>query len=263
MSYIPNTPSLDYVVASTGKTLEGVTAKIYNIFGYRNQWNSNTALGDVAAYLTGGQDLVNIHAVGTTYYINSTSVQDLTAGTGVDRLRIVYLDSAGLQQVITASLNGTTAVSIGAGFTYIQWMESYHSVTEERVAAGSVTISSINGVATEATTMEMIQIGFNRSESMRYKIPAGSTGYLLGFNVDANGTGATARLRAKIFNDDGTASNAHHFLAVATLKDGSSHEEDLHYRRLPAGVVVKLSAIPTQITLGNKITGSAHIMVVT
>lgn len=262
MSFVPSIPDLDYFVQTTGKTTSGTTAVIYNIFGYRSQWNSNSVLGDVCAYLAGGQDKMNTPAVGTTYYINSTSAQDLTAGSGVDRIRIVYLDSAGAQQVSTVNLNGTTAVSIGAGYTFIQWMESYHSTTADRVAAGNLTISSINGAATEATTMEMIQLGGNRSESLRFKVPTGKTAYLKGYNVQANGTSGTLKLRATIFSDTRAISNAYHFLDVMTLKDGGMAAEDLHYETIPAGAIIKLSVVPAQIAAGNKITGSVHFMVV-
>jgi hypothetical protein len=219
-------------------------------------------MGDCCAYLVGGQDAMNTPSVGTTYYVNSTSAQDLTGGTGVDRIRIVYLDGSGNQQVTTASLNGTTAVSIGTGFTFIQWMESYHSTTADRVAAGDLTISSINGVATEATTMEMIRAGGNRSQSFRYKVPTGYHAHIIDYDAESSGTTMDVRLRATVFADDDSLSNAYHFLDVATLLTGTVHDDNMYYREVPAGGIIKLSAIPTAKTAGNRLTGSMHIVVI-
>ena len=147
--------------------------KLYSLKGYRRQWASNTLWNDLAAYLVGGQAQLNTPVAATTLYIISTSAQDLTAGTGVDRVRILYLDATGHEHTVTASLNGTTAVSIGAGFTFIQFMESYHSTEANRVAAGAISITSTNGAAAEATTFEQIRAGGNRSQSCNYKVPTG------------------------------------------------------------------------------------------
>jgi hypothetical protein len=205
---------------------------------------------------------MNTPSVGTTYYINSTSAQDATGGTGVDRIRIVYLDASGDQQTTTANLNGTTAVSIGSGFTFIQWMESYHSTTADRIAAGDLTISSINGVATEATTMEMIRAGGNRSQSLRYKIPTGYHGHILDYDVEASGTTMDTKLRATVFSDDDSLSTSYHFLDVASLSSGGTHTADMRYREIPAGAVVKISAIPGAKVAGNRLSGSLHLLVI-
>lgn len=252
---------IEFCIAHSG-LIENKVAYTYNIFGYRNQWNSTSVLGDCAAYLAGGQDSINTPIVETTYYLNSTDVQDLTAGTGVDRVRIVYLNSVGAQVAMTANLNGKTAVSLGAGFTAIQWMESFHSTTPNRIAAGDITISSINGVATEATTMEMILSGGNRSQSLRYTIPAGYKAHLLDLDSESSGTTMNCKLRATVFTDDNTISNTYHFLGVYTLASGSTHNGNMLYQPIPAGATVKLSAIPTAKILGSRLTGSLHILII-
>ena len=173
-----------YNIEQTGFLNSKIASNI-TIHGYRRQWANTTGLNDLCAYLVGGQAKMNTPAVGTTYYINSTSAQDATGGTGVDRVTIYYLNSANVMQSVTASLNGTTAVSIGSGFTFFQYMESYHSTTADRVAIGNITISSINGVATEATTMEMIQAGIDISRSGRFKIPTGYHAHLTDFHFSS------------------------------------------------------------------------------
>ncbi|MFA7269922.1 MAG: hypothetical protein WC073_11305 [Sterolibacterium sp.] len=239
--------------------LLGCPASIYTIHGYRRQWSSTSVLGDLAAYLVGGQAKINAPAVATTYYLNSTSAQDLTAGSGVDRVQIYYLDSAGNEQLMAASLNGTTAVSLGNGFSAIQWMVSYHSVTADRVAVGAITISSVNGVATESTTMEMIRAGGNRSESFRFTVPTGKKALLIDYHVSTAKTGAAAtfdtKLRGLSFMYDDAISNAYHFIKVVSMVDGVSFSEDLHYRKFPAGSVIKLSVIPSAAGDGTIVSG--------
>lgn len=258
-------PSLEYEIRSTGY-LNGKVAEVFTILGYRRQWSSTTLQGDVAAYLVGGQQKINTPSVGTTYYVNSTSAQDATGGTGVDRVRISYLDSTGAQQTVDANLNGTTAVSIGSGFTFFNMMESWHSVTADREAAGAITISSINGVATESTTMEMIRAGGNRSQSFRYKVPTGRVAYLIDYHVSSTKQGAAAQYevqtRALIFNDAANGlATSYHFLKGASIVDGAQWGDEYHYEKLPAGAIVKMSVIPSSAADGNVISGSLDLIV--
>jgi len=239
----------------------------YTLQGYRRQWASSTVYNDVASYLVGGQSAINTPDVSTTYYINSTSAQDTTAGTGVDTVRVTFLDVDGKQQTVTANLNGTTAVSIGAGYTFFQWMESDHSTQVNRVAAGKLTISSINGVATEATTMEAIRAGGDRSQSLRYKVPTGTHAHIHDYHASAVklGGGSTnyeVQVRATVWADDGTLSNGFHFLRGAYLTDGETTADGFHFREIPAGAVIKMSVIPSATGDGNIITGTVDIAVI-
>lgn len=260
----PSYASMEYEIRHTGY-LNGKKAEIFTMLGYRRQWSSTTLQGDVAAYLVGGRQKINTPAVGTTYYVNSTSVQDATGGTGVDRVRISYLDATGVQQVVDANINGTTAVSIGSGFTFINMMESWHSTTDDREAAGAITISSINGVATEETTMEMIRAGGNRSQSFRFKVPTGRHAHLIDYHVSSTKLGAPAtyevQTRALVFNDSNDGlSTSYHFLKGVSLTDGSQWGDEYHYKGLPSGSVVKMSVVPSSSADGNVITGSLDLI---
>lgn len=244
--------------------VNGKAAELISIFGYRSQWASTSVQGDVCPYLVGGQNAMNTPSSATTLYINSTSAQDATGGTGCDRLRVVYLDASGVQQVGTYNLNGTTAVSIGTGFSFIQWMECYHSVTSLRAAAGNITISSTNGVALESTTFEMIRANMSRSESMRYQVPAGRHAHLIDYHTSATKQGAAQQyevtLRGTQFANDGL-SNTFHFLKTISIVDGAQYSEDMHYKSLGPGVVVKMSVIPSSLAAGNVIRGGFELIV--
>lgn len=264
MSFIPSkVANPEWETAHMGM-IDGKTAELISILGYRSQWSSTSTQGDICPYLVGGQAAMNTPSSGTTLYIVSTSAQDLTGGSGVDRIRIVYLDASGNEQTVVANLNGTTAVSIGSGFSFIQWMESYHSTTADRVAAGNLTISSTNGVATEATTFEMIRANTNRSESLRYKVPTGKHAHVIDWHIGAMKQGASqiyeVSLRATQFSNNGL-SNTYHFVDTTALVDGASYNEDLHYKEFEEGVIIKASCVPSSASAGNIIRGGIDMLV--
>lgn len=250
------------VAASFDGFFRGQVAKNVFIMGRRDLgWSSTTILGDAAQYLNTTQALVNTQDVGTTYYLNSTSANDTAAGTGARTVRIVYLDTNGAQQVTTATLNGTTAVSLGAGFTYFQWME-VASVGSGTVSAGDLAITSINGVATVATTMEFIKAGGNRSLSGRYKVPTGYSAYLTGWGAHAISANMDTRLRATVFADDRTLPTVQHFQDNMYLPSGTSDDETLAYLCCPAGSEIKVSATPASAPAGNRLDCSFRLILI-
>ena len=247
----------DFLAALTGY-VEGKIAKNVYILGRRSTFNSTTVFQDVCTYLVGGQNGMNTPAVGTTYYLNSTSANDTAAGTGTRTVRTVYLDASGNQQVRTDVLNGTTAVSIGAGYTAIQWCENA-TVGTNLTAVGDITISSVNGAATEATTMEMIRAGGNRSLSGRYQVPTGYSFYLIGWYSAAINRWMDTRLRVDVFSDDRTTSpGVFHFNGTMFLAADVSLDKDLHYLKCIAGSIIKISTIPEATAGSARIDASIH-----
>jgi hypothetical protein len=251
----------EYQVQHLG-TLNGKTASMYHIMGSRTLgWSSTSILGDACEYLDTSQALMNTPTSGQTLYLVSTDVNDDgdPAGTGARTIRTVYLDANGVQQVRTDTLNGTTPVSIGSGYTFIQWME-VASVGSSEVSAGNITISSTNGAATVATTFEYIKAGGNRSLSGRYKIPSNCHGHLVHWDAAAISNTMDTRIRATVFADDGTLSTVYHFVDRVFLGSGIATSQDLEYRELPANSVVKISAIPGGAPAGNKLDCSFSII---
>lgn len=259
----------EYAVASNPMALNGKTAELITILGYRRQWASLAVYGDVCPYLVGGQSSMNTPSAGIVQYMVSTSAQDLTAGTGVDRVRITYLNAAGVEATMDVSLNGTTPVSIGSGISFVQMMESWHSTTPERYAVGDVTISSVNGVATESTTVEMIRATHNRSQSGRYKVPTGRHVHLIDYHISVvkiTGGGSTQHdtaVNATVFNDraDGIA-NTYRLVRGVSITDGTVFSDTCHYRYMPEGTILKMSNKPTAIADGNIVKTSIDLLVV-
>ena len=247
----------EYAVASNPAALNGKAAELVTVHGYRRQWSGTTVYGDVCPYLVGGQARMNTPDPGVVQYLVSTSAQDLTAGSGVDRVRITYLDSAGVEQTVDASINGTTPVSLGSGISFVQMMESWHSATSDRYPVGNITISSVNGVATESTTVEMIRATHNRSQSGRYKIATGRHGHLIDYHVNVVKLGAGSEVHdvaveATTFNNKTNGlSNAFRMLRGCSLADGVPYTDDAHYKYLPPGTVIKMVDKPTAAGDGN------------
>jgi hypothetical protein len=252
--------SPEYAVQHEG-TLSGVAAALYHIMGSRTLgWSSTSVLGDACEYLDTSQALMNTPTTGQTLYLVSTSASDTAAGTGARTVRIVYLDSNGLQQVRTDTLNGTTPVSIGTGYSFIQWME-VASLGSAEVSAGNITISSTNGAATVATTFEYIKAGGNRSLSGRYMIPSDCHGHLIHWDAAAIANTMDTRIRATVFADDNSLSSVYHFIDRAFIASGENITQGLEYRSLPANSVVKVSAIPGGAPAGNKLDCSFSLIV--
>ncbi len=250
---------LEYEIQHEG-SINGVPASLYHIMGSRTQgWSSTSVLGDACEYLDTSQALMNTPTSGQTLYLVSTSGNDAAAGTGARTVRTVYLDANGVQQVRTDTLNGTTPVSIGSGYTFIQWCEVASTGTSE-VSAGNITISSTNGAATVATTFEQITSGGNRSLSGRFKVPSDCHGHLVHWDAAAIGTSMDTRLRATVFADDGALSSVYHFLDRAFLASGANITQLLEYRDIPSNAIIKISAIPGNAPAGNKIDGSFSII---
>lgn len=253
MSYDPflnPTPSAPPELTAASLGLYGTkAASIVSVLARRTTFNSATTFQDVCQFLVGGQNLYVAPVVGTTYYAASTSANDVAGSAGVSKVRLISLDATGLQQVTSVTLNGTTAVSIGSGYTYFQWMESSEMGTAGIVAAGDITISSVNGVATESTSHLLIKAGANRSMDGKYRVPTGYTAYQVEWYSAAINQDMDTRIRATCFNNDRTASpGIFHFQDTMNLAAGQNQHQPLNYLTLIAGVDVKMSTIPKATT---------------
>ena len=254
MTFLANYNSTEFEVAFTG-TVKGKTANRITIMGTRTLgWSSTSIFGDACEYLNTSQPDMNTPTTGQTLYVRSSSAADASAGTGIRTLRIVYLDASGSQQTVAATLNGTTPVSIGSGFSFIQWMES-ETVGSGGVAAGNITLSSnAAGAPTVAETFEYISTGGGKSLSGRYKVPTGYSAYAIDFDVSAIGNTMDMRLRADVATHSrALTAGVFHFQDRAFLAAGTSRSNSLKYTKFPAGSVLKISASPGAAAAGNKL----------
>ena len=265
MSYFQNVTVLPpELAAPLLGTVNGKTATVWSILGSRSQgWSSTSVLGDACEYLDTSQANMNTPTTGQTLYLVSTSANDAAAGTGVRTVQIVYLDSSGNLASTTKTMNGTTPVSCGTGFSFILWMEAA-TVDTGGVAAGNISLSSTNGAATVATTFEYIAAGGNRSLSGRCKIPTGYNGYLLSWSAAAVSATMDCRIRTDVLAYDRSLSaGAVHFQDRVFLASGGKQDQaPLRYLKCPAGAVIKVSAIPGSAPAGNKLDCSFGLLLV-
>lgn len=235
----------------------GRSAMRWRIFGSRSKgWSSTSILGDAAEYLDTSQPRINAVNSATTYYIRSSSASDdgSPVGTGVRTVRIYCLDTAGSPTTITATLDGTTPVSIGSGISYFLWAE-VATIGSNTVSVGNITISS-NAVGAPAVSeiVEYIAAGGNRSLSGRVKVPTGYSGFLLDWGASAISATMDTRLRGDFLQDDiSLSSGVFHFLDRMFLAAGGQDVSDLHYDPVPSGAEVKISAFPGGTPAGNKL----------
>ena len=251
----------EFEIARTGM-YRGKVANVAYCLGRRTLgWASNGSLGDVSNYLNASQSNNTAVLAGVEYFIRSTSNQDATGSTGIQSMRVITLDAGGYQKIITVALNGTTAVSLGADLSYVQYMES-DSVGSSGTAVGDITIASVSGVPTVAQTIEKITAGDGRSLSGRVKVPKGFTIYLRSWSVSAVGSTMDSRLRGKAFTDNRGLSSGFHFQSNAYISAGQNYFLPFEYLKFDSGSEIKISAIPGNAAAGNRCDASIGFIMI-
>jgi len=239
------TEAAPMTIARTG-LYNGKTASAVNIAGKRiSGWNSTNILGDCSAYLDTTQDANNSVDGGTTYYIRSSSVNDTAAGTGAQTVRVVSLNTAGVQQVATWSMDGTTAVSLGSGYRYFEWAEVATIGTANGFSLGNITISNVTGAPLVNEIFELIPVASNHSLSARYMVPSDSTAYLTSWQGSATG-GATqdTRLIATVFADNRAISpGVFHYQGIMFIQNATNFYIPLDRLTIPANAEIKFASI--------------------
>jgi hypothetical protein len=156
----------------------------------------NGALDDLRE-LTGN---VTPRPAGASLELVSADSSDSSAGTGVQTVEVHYLDSLGAEQAITIPMAGLVPVDIDTELGYaadiadVQWIHS-KTVGTGGVAAGNITLRTAGGAGTD---YELISGGGNQSLSGRYTIPAGHTGYIIGWQVSGFTQRIDFRLRSTV-----------------------------------------------------------------
>lgn len=256
----------DLFASQTG-TLLGRRALVINVLARRSQgWGSTTALNDVAQYLDTSQNLMNTPNVAVPYFVRSSSASDIDGGTGARSVRVTFLDVAGVQFTEKLVLDGGWPIALrrgDAGVGFVQWME-VDEIGSNEVSVGNLTVSSNATAATPtvAETVEYIAAGGNRSLSGRYKVPSGFSAYVHSMECSATG-GATqdVRLRAQVFEDDHSISQAYHFLDTVFITSSVEASHYQHWTAVPAGAIIKLSSISSGAAAANRLDCGLHFLV--
>lgn len=261
MSYIPNLHEVFFEAASTGK-VRGKTAHVWSILGRRDRgWLNTTDIADLAGYLDSTQSFLNTPTSADTLYLTSTSASDTAAGIGLRTVRITYLDASGNLQVKTATLNGTTNVSLGTGYDFILGLESA-TAGASNAAVGDVYITRAAGAPTVANTVDMIAAKGGRSMSGSFKIPTGYTGYIARWDACAVGQTMDIRMRAQVFSNDRSLSQQFHFQDTMYLASNQNQVCEVPFLSFPAGCIVKVAAIPGATLASNRCDCSFDLLLI-
>ncbi len=115
----------------------------------------------------------------------SSSANDTLAGTGVQKVRVGYLDGDYSSQSEVISLNGTTPVPLTD--TTILRVNSLRvtQVGTGGVAAGLITCRLVGGAA---TVYRSIVAGYTRGRGLTYTVPLGKTLYITSIAVSSGYT---------------------------------------------------------------------------
>jgi hypothetical protein len=133
-----------------------------------------------------------IPAGGIALEVVSSNAADTLAGTGVQKVKITYLDTDYSQQTQTLDMNGTTPVPLTD--TTILRVNSIRAtqVGTAGVAVGNITCRLVGGAA---TIYRQIEIGFTRGRGLTYTVPLGKTLYLTSVVVSSSHADADKYVR--------------------------------------------------------------------
>ena len=212
--------------------------KVYTIPG-RKDSVSNTVLDDLSQIP--GTTVIPRPAGIQLEIISSDAADDGSpVGTGVRTVDVHYLDTSGVEQEETVTMNGTTAVTtVATDIADVQWIHTL-TVGSAGVAVGNISLQGVAG----GTVYEYIKAGGNQSLSCRYTVPTGKTGYIVGWSCSAIVKQIDFRLRATVERFDRTlVDGVFLFQDTAVLLDGTSGFIPSSFPSIPAGGRVKISGI--------------------
>jgi hypothetical protein len=128
-----------------------------------------------------------IAAPGIALEVVSSDANDTVAGSGVQKVRVGYLDADYSSQSQILSMNGTTPVPLTD--TTILRVNSIRAtqVGVNGVAAGTITCRLVGGAA---TIYRSIVAGFTRGRILTYTVPLGQTLYITSIAISSGHTTA-------------------------------------------------------------------------
>lgn len=181
-------PNLNWNVDAINHNLKVVNTDVY--LAAAEGWLSNTTVGSrpgerLAISTAAYQDLDSGYGTEPTTpggaRVVSSSASDSAAGTGVQKVTCVYLDSNWTLKSENVTLNGTTPVALVA--TDILHIDAFYSI---QVGSGGVAAGNIDWQdSTGAVTYARIPVGINIWLIARAHVPAAMTMHIVSWSVGA------------------------------------------------------------------------------
>ena len=176
----------------------------------------------------------------------STSTQDASAGTGVRKVVVHYLDENGDEGIEELTLNGTTPVNLT--LSTVSFVNDFHAsqVGANTVAVGDISIYKTSDVS---RVYSRIAAGGNFALTCSKKVPNGKRFFLTAFNASITGNKPTAvRLRSTDHGLDMPYTDGFVFLFKDTmfLETGALTKTYTPPIAIPSKSIIKVTAWATQ-----------------
>jgi len=186
-----------------------------------------------------------IPAGGVALEVVSTQAQDTLAGTGVQKVRVTYLDTDYAEKSEIIDMAGATPVPLVD--TSVLRVNSIRAtqVGTGLMSAGDITCRLVGGAA---TVYRQIPTGFTRGRGLTYTVPLGKTLFITSLSVFSGYTtsGKIVRWigRAQVDDTNPTVKiNMFQVFFEALTQDNNFHMDFDMPVRIPATADLKMSAI--------------------
>lgn len=180
---------------------------------------------------------------GFNLYVESDDADDDSTGNGAKTISIHYLDTAGVEQTVSATLNGVTPVNTNV--TDCMFINSAH-ITDHFgtgiVATGNIDCTKTSG----GTVVQRIAAAGNQSLSTMRQVPVGKTLTVSGWHsYGVATTTKVASMRIRTSAHEGVLNaGVYHFQDVVRVKDSATGFIPLRFT-VPALATIKVSAWTT------------------
>ena len=236
----------------------GRAARVFHITGRRAGFNSTSVLQDCSEVLGTTTDAIVDLAGTEALEIVSTSASDAAAGTGVQTVKITYINASNaLVESAAITMNGTTPVATGITAKALLWAEAT-TVGSGNVAAGNIVIRNTVG----PVNYLRITAGGSKSLAAYFMVPAGHKAYIVDWGGNALSTTQDMRLRATVGTYARDLQAPYHFVSNLYLASGIGMEEAVGFLQFPAGCRIKVSTLPGATPAGNRLDASFNIVLI-
>ena len=180
--------------------------------------------------------LINLPGTGIQMQVVSSSIADTALGTGVQSVKITYLDNSYAEKSTVVTMNGTGAVNTTP--TDILRVNSFRVETAgtNGKAAGNISLQSVGG----GTIYSYISVGYTRARNSSYTVPAGKTLYIVqftsGFGYAANQT-HYSRIYTRVTQNEGVRTPGIFYPLTEVICANTSQEVLLE---IPSKIVEKV-----------------------
>jgi hypothetical protein len=243
----------EFEISHMGAYLENGVAKaafVYRGFGRRSGFNSTTVQQDVAEWLGTSLDrFPEMTGLENLELVSSSANDDASpAGTGIQRVRIAYLNTSYVLAFVEYNLNGTVAVAVAEKMLFVYCMEALTGGILEG-AGGNIDLRTTG----TGLIHERIAANSNRSRTARFMVPDNYKAYLCSWTAFAIGTTMDCRVRTTTQSFSQVLGTRYIVKSNMYLGASQNANQLIIYKQLPARAKLKVCVIPGAAGAGNRV----------